>query len=129
MIKHDRLTTLLLSLLLVACDSSGGGSSTGTDTTPPPGSDPPAGAGSTPFRFDVPIGFPTPRQQPDNPLTLEKIELGRYLFYDRRMSVNAETACASCHLPALAFTDGRVVAIGATGQAHPRNSMTLTNAV
>jgi cytochrome c peroxidase len=53
--------------------------------------------------------------------------LGRYLFYDRRMSVNGSTSCATCHRQELAFTDGRARAQGATGEAHPRSSMSLVN--
>ena len=60
-------------------------------------------------------------------LATERIRLGRYLFYDRRMSVNGTTACATCHRQELAFTDGRAHAQGATGQLHPRSSMSLLN--
>jgi cytochrome c peroxidase len=52
-------------------------------------------------------------------MSAAKVELGRHLFYDLRMSVNQTTACASCHLPERAFTDGRVTAIGATGEVAP----------
>jgi cytochrome c peroxidase len=54
-------------------------------------------------------------------------ELGRRLFYDKRMSGNGAQSCASCHRQELAFTDGRSVAVGATGQAHTRSSMSLVN--
>jgi cytochrome c peroxidase len=53
--------------------------------------------------------------------------LGRYLFYDRRMSVNGKASCATCHRQELAFTDGRAHAVGATGQEHPRSAMSLVN--
>lgn len=56
-----------------------------------------------------------------------KIQLGRYLFYDKRMSVNGTSSCASCHKQDLAFTDGRARAIGATEQLHPRSAMSLVN--
>jgi cytochrome c peroxidase len=56
-----------------------------------------------------------------------KVLLGRYLFYDQRMSVNGTQSCASCHRQELAFTDGRATALGATGQTHPRSSMSLVN--
>ena len=56
-----------------------------------------------------------------------KIRLGRYLFYDKRMSVNGASSCASCHRQELAFTDGRAQAIGATQQLHPRSAMSLVN--
>ncbi len=55
------------------------------------------------------------------------IELGRYLFYDKRMSVNGKKSCGNCHRQDLAFTDGRARAEGTTGQTHPRNSMSLVN--
>jgi cytochrome c peroxidase len=75
----------------------------------------------------VPEGFPDPYIPADNPATPDKIELGRHLFYDERLSGNETQACASCHLQELAFTDGVAVAEGSTGQLHPRNSNGLTN--
>ena len=77
--------------------------------------------------FHLPPGFPTPRIPADNPLTADKIELGRYLFYDTRLSENRTQSCASCHQQARAFTDGRGRAVGSTGQVHPRGSMSLVN--
>jgi cytochrome c peroxidase len=56
-----------------------------------------------------------------------KVELGRRLFYDRRLSGNGTQACASCHRPEQAFTDGRARAIGSTGQPHSRGSQSLAN--
>lgn len=56
-----------------------------------------------------------------------KVSLGRSLFYDARLSGNRTYTCASCHAQAHAFTDGRAAAIGSTGQAHARSTMTLTN--
>jgi cytochrome c peroxidase len=81
-----------------------------------------------PCQVPLPQGFPCPVVPADNPLTLEKIELGRFLFYDTRMSGNQTYACASCHKQALAFTDGLAHAVGSTGQVHPRSAMTLANA-
>jgi len=75
----------------------------------------------------IPKGFPRPRIPADNPLTAEKVRLGRYLFYDKRMSVNGAASCATCHRQELAFTDGRDRARGATGELHPRGAMTLAN--
>ena len=54
-------------------------------------------------------------------------ELGRRLFYDKRMSGNGAQSCASCHRQELAFTDGRAVSIGSTGQKHARSAMSLVN--
>ena len=62
-------------------------------------------------------------------MTVEKVELGRHLFYDTRLSGNGTYACASCHRQELAFTDGRATAIGSTGQRHRRNAMALANVV
>jgi len=71
--------------------------------------------------------LPKPLVPKDNPGTPSKVELGRYLFYDKRLSVNGTTSCASCHKQELAFTDGRAQALGATQQSHPRSSMSLVN--
>ena len=48
----------------------------------------------------------------DNPMTKEKIELGKLLFFDKRLSKNNSIACASCHLPTVAFSDGQPVSTG-----------------
>lgn len=81
------------------------------------------------FFADLPAGFPKPPMSADNVLTPEKAELGRHLFYDTRLSENGTQSCASCHKQALAFTDGRDVSAGSTGQLHPRGSMSLVNVV
>lgn len=76
----------------------------------------------------VPLGFPEPEVPLDNPVTFEKAELGRHLFYDPRLSGNGMQSCGSCHEQERAFADGLPVAVGSTGEAHPRNSSGLTNA-
>ena len=81
-----------------------------------------------PFVWNLPDNVPRPVVPADNPMNRYKVELGRWLFYDVRLSVNESFSCASCHLQALAFTDGRKQAIGATGELHPRGSMSLVNA-
>ena len=87
-----------------------------------------ARANANEYDWHLPPGFPKPLVPADNPMTEDKSELGRYLFYDVRLSGNATQACASCHAQKLAFTDGKVVAVGSTGDKHPRNSQTLANA-
>jgi cytochrome c peroxidase len=72
--------------------------------------------------------FPPPLAGPANPPSAAKFELGRLLFYDARLSANETQSCASCHQQSRAFTDGRVTAVGSTGQIHHRNTQTLTNA-
>jgi cytochrome c peroxidase len=69
-----------------------------------------------------------PRVPEDNPMSVPKVELGRFLFYDTRLSANETQSCASCHRQELAFTDGLAQAEGSTGEIHPRNSMMLANA-
>jgi cytochrome c peroxidase len=60
-------------------------------------------------------------------MSTNKVELGRRLFYDHRLSVNGQGSCASCHQQRLAFSDGRAQAVGVTGERHTRSSMTLVN--
>ncbi|HEY8378759.1 MAG TPA: cytochrome c peroxidase, partial [Nannocystis sp.] len=72
-------------------------------------------------------GLPVPLVPDDNPMTPEKVELGRHLFYDTRLSANETQSCASCHRQELAFTDGEVVSTGSTGERTRRNSMSLAN--
>jgi cytochrome c peroxidase len=64
----------------------------------------------------------------DNPMSVEKVELGRFLFYDKRLSGNQTQSCAGCHQQELAFTDGLPRAQGSTGELHPRGSMSVANA-
>ena len=70
-------------------------------------------------------------RRPKSPLTTQsrptKVDLGRRLFYDTRLSGNGRYACASCHQQARAFTDGRAHALGSTGGVHPRSTMSLAN--
>ncbi|MEO8213123.1 MAG: MbnH family di-heme enzyme [Myxococcales bacterium] len=91
-----------------------------------------AGTGETggapqPYGWDLPPGFPVPLVPADNPMSTAKVDLGRHLFYDARLSGNQTYSCASCHQQSRAFTDGRGQAVGSTGQIHPRGSMGLSN--
>lgn len=81
-----------------------------------------------PFDWGLPPGFPSPSVPADNPMTAKKVELGRHLFYDTRLSINGTQSCATCHRQELAFTDGLARSKGATGEEHPRSSMSLINA-
>ncbi|GAB3358634.1 di-heme enzyme [Giesbergeria sinuosa] len=58
-----------------------------------------------------------------------KVDLGRHLFYDRRLSGNGTQSCASCHHQDKAFTDGLAQAVGSTGVVHPRGAQGLANVV
>lgn len=78
--------------------------------------------------WDLPEEVLPPRVPADNPMSKAKVELGRFLFYDKRLSANETQSCGSCHQQELAFTDGLQQAEGSTGEIHPRNSMMLANA-
>ena len=80
-----------------------------------------------PFEWAIDSALPIPEVPVDNPMSDVKVELGRLLFYDERLSVSGAMSCATCHIQALAFTDGKARSIGATGQVHPRGAMTLVN--
>jgi cytochrome c peroxidase len=79
------------------------------------------------YAWNLPPGFPKPRVPAGNPMSEVKARLGRYLFYDARLSVNGKRSCAACHRQELAFTDGRATSVGATGEFHPRGAMSLVN--
>lgn len=79
------------------------------------------------FDWQLPEHFPPPAVPADNPINNAKVELGRWLFYDERLSGNGTMSCATCHIQSLAFTDGRARSIGSTQLVHPRSSMSLVN--
>ena len=95
----------------------------------------------TPFNLEIPLHFPTKLNIPaDNPLTVEGIALGRYLFYDGRLSGRTQAdslmSCSSCHRQSRSFeagtdhpifTGGHVV--GLTGIAPPHATLPLVNLV
>ena len=80
------------------------------------------------YEWKLPERFPVPKVPAENPMSAEKAELGRYLFYDKRLSSNGTQSCASCHSQQLAFTDGLANAVGSTGVINRRSSMSLANA-
>ncbi|MGE4029456.1 MAG: MbnH family di-heme enzyme [Thermoleophilia bacterium] len=96
-----------------------------------PGSGAPAGAaqaaGPRDWTWDLPKGFPQPRVPKGSPMSEARVQVGRWLFHDKRLSANRRQSCATCHVQSLAFTDGRATAVGSTGQAHPRNTPSLGN--
>lgn len=75
-----------------------------------------------------PLGLPQIPVPKDNPLSREKIELGRKLFFDRRLSLNSTFSCAMCHIPEQGFTSQeQSTAVGLEGRSVRRNSPTLYN--
>jgi cytochrome c peroxidase len=75
-----------------------------------------------------PLGLPKVPVPNDNPITAEKIALGRKLFYDRRLSLNNTFSCALCHIPEQGFTSNEMAtAVGIEGRTVRRNSPALYN--
>jgi cytochrome c peroxidase len=85
------------------------------------------GAPAPTWTWQLPPGFPQPFVPADNAMSVEKVALGRRLFFDTRLSRNQVQACATCHDQKRAFTDGLVHAEGSTGQHHRRNAQALAN--
>lgn len=81
----------------------------------------------TPYNFQMSATFPIPDLPRDNPLTVERVSLGKKLFYDKCISINDDQSCADCHAPEKAFTDGRPLARGTEGKFGSRNTMPLFN--
>jgi cytochrome c peroxidase len=76
----------------------------------------------------APLGLPPVPVPDNNPITAEKINLGRKLFYDRRLSINNTFSCAMCHIPEQGFTSNEMAtAVGVEGRSAGRNSPTLYN--
>lgn len=80
------------------------------------------------FVKNPPLGLPPIPQPEYNPITDEKVQLGKKLFFDRRLSLNDTFSCAMCHIPEQGFTSHEVVkAVGVEGRSGRRNSPTIYN--
>lgn len=86
-----------------------------------------AASGGDAYQFELPAWVPPPVVPLDNPLTKPKIDLGRRLFYDKRLSRDESIACASCHRQARAFADKGRVPFGVTGESGKHNPPGLAN--
>jgi cytochrome c peroxidase len=90
---------LIIFIVVISCNKDNGGGPTAPYT-------------ATPYELDIPPGFPTMVNVPEeNPLTVEGVELGRYLFYDERLAGRADEGkymtCATCHIQENSFVIGR----------------------
>ena len=74
-----------------------------------------------------PLGLPPVVWPADNPYSAARVELGRYLFFDPRLSANGKVSCATCHPPGQAFAGGDPAPIGVTGRPLRRRAPTLIN--
>ncbi|HRP90527.1 MAG TPA: cytochrome c peroxidase [Edaphocola sp.] len=82
-----------------------------------------------PFGFNIPEGWPQPIYNfEDNPVTKEKFELGRVLFYDPQLSLTNDISCGTCHQPFAAFSQiGHDLSHGIYDRLGKRNSQALFN--
>src|ERR1051326_1692538 len=74
-----------------------------------------------------PAGLPPLLWPKENPYSAAKADLGRYLYFDRRLSADESVSCASCHDPRYAFTDGAAVSTGIRSQKGNRSAPTIIN--
>jgi cytochrome c peroxidase len=81
-----------------------------------------------PFAVSVPKGLAELRVPKDNPLSAKKVELGRQLYFDARLSKDNTVSCASCHDPAKGWSNGEAVATGIRGLKGDRSAPTIVNA-
>lgn len=79
------------------------------------------------WRFPPLAALPKVPVPADNPITPAKVKLGRFLFFDDRLSGDVSTSCASCHDPRLGWGDGNALSRGYPGTQHWRNSQTVVN--
>ena len=80
------------------------------------------------FVSNPPLGLPAVPIPADNPVTKEKVSLGRKLFFDRRLSINDTFSCAICHIPEQGFTNNEIqTAVGVEGRSGKRNAPMIYN--
>ena len=77
--------------------------------------------------LEVPLGLLPIRFPKENPYTPEKRELGRLLYYDKRLSADGTVACATCHAPENSFADSKSVSSGIRDQKGGRSAPTVFN--
>ena len=134
-----RVTVAVIALICTAlgvCPGAGPApEAASSGTSPQPHQPPPIPAPGPLARprslkqVGVPVQQTLAEIPPDNPQTPEKIALGEKLFFDGRLSADGTVACATCHNPARAFTDGRPTSVGFKGRVGQRNAPTVMNAL
>jgi len=80
-----------------------------------------------PYDLKKPEFFPTMPIPADNPMTVEGVKLGRYLFYDPILSSDSTQSCSSCHIQKFGFSDGKALSTGVAGKQGRRSAMALVN--
>jgi cytochrome c peroxidase len=99
-----------------------GETKTTDDTTTSPGTTPVA------YVLDIPAGLPELEIPDNNPMTADKIELGKLLYFDKRLSKDGTLSCATCHDPTKGWAEHSPTSTGIDGQVGGRNSPTVINA-
>jgi cytochrome c peroxidase len=84
-------------------------------------------ADDLPFRVPLGVDMDAMNVPDDNPITKEKIELGKLLYFDTRLSKDGTVSCATCHDPSKGFTDQAPVSTGIDGQKGGRSAPTVIN--
>ncbi|MGE3646914.1 MAG: MbnH family di-heme enzyme [Reyranellaceae bacterium] len=79
------------------------------------------------YVWSLPAWLPPPPVPSDNPMSTAKVELGRRLFFDQKLSGPSYISCSSCHMPEHAFSDARHPSVGVTGGKVRRRSPSLAN--
>jgi len=85
------------------------------------------GLGTEPYDWNLPSNVDPPLVPADNPMSAAKVDLGRHLFYDKRLSLDNTVSCSSCHLQEHGFADPNPVSEGVHGERGSRNGMALAN--
>lgn len=83
--------------------------------------------GQEDYELKIPLGLKSMRIPKDNPLTAAKIELGKQLYFDKRLSIDNTVSCATCHDPDQGWSNGDNFATGIKGQRGGRSSPTIIN--
>ena len=86
-----------------------------------------AAQNSRPFELKIPRGLPAVSVPSDNPLTEARVDLGKQLFFDKRLSVGNSQSCATCHDPAKGWSNGKPIAEGVGGKAGSRSVPSIVN--
>lgn len=110
---------VIITLIVVACNPDEEAAKTPVPEGP--------AHSATPYPLQIPPFFPPMDIPTDNPLTYEGIELGRYLFWEKKLSGTNTQSCGSCHLPEFGFSDPNQFSVGVTGAVGTRQAMPLIN--
>jgi len=117
--KHAYSLVLVLALIVSACGNNAEKPAAEKAAAP-------AAPAATPVNLDL-VALPPVPTPPDNPLTAEKVALGKQLFFDKRLSKTGEMSCETCHLPDKGWADGKQFSTKFDGSLNTRHTPTLYN--